>query len=80
MSKRVLILSAGVGSGHNMAGGVIERYLKATPGVYAEIVDVLELSNDAYQYLYGKTYFKLVDAVPVAGRLGVRGQRPALQA
>ncbi len=34
------------------------------PGVYAEIVDVLELSNDAYQYLYGKTYFKLVDAVP----------------
>ena len=64
MSKRVLILSAGVGSGHNMAGGVIERYLKATPGVYAEIVDVLELSNDAYQYLYGKTYFKLVDAVP----------------
>ena len=64
MSKRVLILSAGVGSGHNMAGGVIERYLKAVPGVYAEIVDVLELSNDAYQYLYGKTYFKLVDAVP----------------
>jgi processive 1,2-diacylglycerol beta-glucosyltransferase len=64
VSKRVLILSAGVGSGHNMAGGVIERYLKATPGVYAEIVDVLELSNDAYQYLYGKTYFKLVDAVP----------------
>lgn len=64
MSKRVLILSAGVGSGHNMAGGVIEKYLKATPGVYAEIVDVLELSNDAYQYLYGKTYFKLVDAVP----------------
>jgi processive 1,2-diacylglycerol beta-glucosyltransferase len=59
-----LILSAGVGSGHNMAGGVIERNLKATPGVYAEIVDVLELSNDAYQYLYGKTYFKLVDAVP----------------
>jgi processive 1,2-diacylglycerol beta-glucosyltransferase len=64
VSKRVLILSAGVGSGHNMAGGVIERNLKATPGVYAEIVDVLELSNDAYQYLYGKTYFKLVDAVP----------------
>jgi processive 1,2-diacylglycerol beta-glucosyltransferase len=64
VSKRVLILSAGVGSGHNMAGGVIERYLKAVPGVYAEIVDVLELSNDAYQYLYGKTYFKLVDAVP----------------
>src|SRR6476619_4336642 len=47
-----------------MAGGVIEKYLKAIPGVYAEIVDVLELSNDAYQYLYGKTYFKLVDAVP----------------
>jgi processive 1,2-diacylglycerol beta-glucosyltransferase len=57
-------LSAGVGSGHNMAGSVIERHLKATPGIYAEIVDVLELSNDAYQYLYGKTYFKLVDAVP----------------
>src|SRR5689334_24960614 len=48
-----------------MAGGVIRRYLKATPGIdQAEIVDVLELSNDAYQYLYGKTYFKLVDAVP----------------
>ena len=60
----MLILSAGVGSGHNMAGGVIEKYLKATPGVWAEIVDVLELSNEAYQYLYGKTYFKLVDAVP----------------
>lgn len=59
-----MILSAGVGSGHNMAGGVIEKFLNATPGVYADIVDVLELSNDAYQYLYGKTYFKLVDAVP----------------
>lgn len=64
MSKRVLILSAGVGSGHNMAGGVLEKFLNATPGVHADIVDVLELSNDAYQYLYGKTYFKLVDAVP----------------
>lgn len=64
MTKRVLILSAGVGSGHNMAGGVIEKFLNAKPEVYANIVDVLELSNDAYQYLYGKTYFKLVDAVP----------------
>ncbi len=64
MSKRVLVLSAGVGSGHNMAGRVVNKRLNATPGVYSQIVDVLELSNDAYQYLYGTTYFKLVDAVP----------------
>jgi processive 1,2-diacylglycerol beta-glucosyltransferase len=47
-----------------MAGRVIDKYLNSTPGVYSQIVDVLELSNDAYQYLYGTTYFKLVDAVP----------------
>ena len=77
MSKRVLILSAGVGSGHNMAGAVIEKYLMATPGVYAQIKDVLELSNDAYQYLYGKTYFKLVDAVPWLVGWGYdKGDRP----
>lgn len=60
-----MILSAGVGSGHNMAGSEIRKFLRAMPEIgNAEILDVLELSNDAYQYLYGKTYFKLVDAVP----------------
>lgn len=48
-----------------MAGSVIRKFLKAMPEIdQAEVVDVLELSNDAYQYLYGKTYFKLVDAAP----------------
>src|ERR671916_1132647 len=31
MSKRVLVLSAGVGSGHNMAGRVVNKLLNAVP-------------------------------------------------
>lgn len=65
MSPRVLILSAGVGSGHNTAARVLEARLSADPVVERVArLDVLESTNDLYQNLYDDAYFDLVDAVP----------------
>ena len=65
MSRRVLILSAGIGSGHNTAARVLEARLRADPDVDQVVRrDVLESTNDLYQTLYDDAYFDLVDAVP----------------
>lgn len=65
MSRRVLILSAGVGSGHNAAARALEVRLRADPDVeQVHRIDVLESTNDLYQNLYDDAYFDLVDAVP----------------
>jgi len=63
--KRVLILSAGAGSGHNVAAGVLESHARAQPNVEAvQTFDVLELTSDLYRGLYDDAYFRLVNAVP----------------
>ncbi len=65
MSRRVLILSAGIGSGHNTAARALEVRLQADPDVErVRRIDVLESTNDLYQNLYDDAYFDLVDAVP----------------
>lgn len=65
MPKRVLILSAGVGSGHNIAANVLESRASQSPGVDAvQTLDVLELTNDLYRRLYDEAYFAMVDATP----------------
>src|SRR5579872_413691 len=63
--KRVMILSAGVGSGHNAAGRALESELAGRPGVEAvRSVDVLSLTSDLFRSLQDDAYFTLVDAVP----------------
>ena len=65
MAKRILILTASVGSGHNIAAGVLESYFRQAPDVEeVKALDVLELTNDLYHKLYDDAYFAAVDEVP----------------
>jgi processive 1,2-diacylglycerol beta-glucosyltransferase len=65
MGRRVLILAAGIGSGHNIAAGVLESCFQAAPEVDAvQKLDVLESTNEVYRALYDDGYFALVEAVP----------------
>ncbi len=63
--ERVLILSAGVGSGHNSAAAAVQQACLAR-GDIAEVrvIDVLQESSTLYRDLLGKGYFALVDSVP----------------
>lgn len=71
MERRVLILSAGVGSGHNSAAAAIEASLAHRPDI-AEVrtLDVLDTTSELYKGLYDDTYFQLVSAVPWLVRWG----------
>ena len=63
--KRVLILTASAGSGHNVAAAVLEHHARASPDVEdVRTLDVLQLTGDLYRRLYDDAYFKLVNAVP----------------
>jgi processive 1,2-diacylglycerol beta-glucosyltransferase len=65
MGRRVLILAAGIGSGHNIAAGVLESCFQAAPEVDAvQKLDILESTNEIYRMLYDDGYFALVEAVP----------------
>jgi processive 1,2-diacylglycerol beta-glucosyltransferase len=65
MGRRVLILAAGIGSGHNIAAGVLESSFQAAPEVDAvQKLDILESTNEVYRALYDDGYFALVEAVP----------------
>lgn len=65
VGQRIMILAAGVGSGHNMAAAAIESCLIDRAGVEAvQRLDVLEASNEVYRRLYDDAYFDLVEAVP----------------
>jgi processive 1,2-diacylglycerol beta-glucosyltransferase len=65
MGRRVLILAAGIGSGHNIAAGVLESCFRSATEVDAvQELDILESTNEVYRTLYDDGYFALVDAVP----------------
>ena len=65
MGKRVLILSAGVGSGHNMAAEVLEAHARnAQEAEAVQTLDVLHLTSDLYRRLYDDAYFRLINAAP----------------
>ena len=65
MGQRLMILSASVGSGHNIAASVLETYLERHPDVdQVRKIDVLETTNELYRTLYDDGYFNLVEAVP----------------
>src|SRR5215216_3661044 len=65
MGRRVLILAAGIGSGHNIAAGVLESCFRSAPEVDAvQRLDILESTNEVYRTLYDDGYFALVEAVP----------------
>jgi processive 1,2-diacylglycerol beta-glucosyltransferase len=63
--ERILILSAGVGAGHNSAAAAVRQAALARPDVEdVLVVDVLEQSSILYRDLLGKGYFVLVDNAP----------------
>lgn len=65
MDRRILILSASVGSGHNMAAAALESGLRNRLNVGAvRTLDVLESGTDLYRAFYSDAYFGLVEAVP----------------
>lgn len=64
MQKRVLILSAGVGSGHISAAAAIERALAGRPDVEVRNQDALKLTSRIYQVTAADAYFALVRESP----------------
>ena len=65
MDRRILILSASVGSGHTMAAAALESALRNRLNVDSvRTLDVLETGTDLYRAFYSDAYFGLVEAVP----------------
>jgi len=63
--ERILILSAGVGAGHNSAAAALKQACLARDDVEeALVVDVLQQSSTLYRDLLGKGYFVLVENAP----------------
>jgi processive 1,2-diacylglycerol beta-glucosyltransferase len=77
MGRRVLILAAGIGSGHNIAAGVLESGFRASPEVdEVQKLDILESTNEVYRTLYDDGYFALVEAAPWLVGWGYDAQDP----
>lgn len=65
MGRRVMILAAGVGSGHNMAASAIEAGLAGLGGDdQVRRLDILETTNEVFNRLYDDAYFALVSEAP----------------
>ncbi|MBK4346978.1 MGDG synthase family glycosyltransferase [Lacisediminihabitans changchengi] len=63
--ERVLILSAGVGSGHNSAAAAVKQACDLRADIDdVRVVDVLQQSTVLYRDLLAKGYFALVESVP----------------
>ncbi|MBG6226491.1 processive 1,2-diacylglycerol beta-glucosyltransferase [Arthrobacter sp. CAN_A2] len=61
----MLILSAGVGAGHNSAAAAVEQACAARADIAeVQVLDVLQVSSPLYRALLGKGYFVLVEGLP----------------
>ncbi|QIK71715.1 hypothetical protein G7070_04790 [Propioniciclava coleopterorum] len=65
MERRVMILSAGVGAGHNSAAAALQGILTHRPEV-AEVrtLDVLTTTPEFYRAVYDDGYFEMVAKAP----------------
>ncbi|AMM19458.1 polysaccharide biosynthesis protein [Frondihabitans sp. PAMC 28766] len=69
--ERVLILSAGVGSGHNSAAAAVRQACsERTDVAEVQVLDVLQASSALYRDVLGKGYFVLVEEMPWLVELG----------
>lgn len=64
MPKRVLILSASVGSGHKSAAAALEQVFRTHPDVEVTNQDALKLTSRIYQVTANDIYFRLVKQSP----------------
>ncbi|WP_343901784.1 MGDG synthase family glycosyltransferase [Arthrobacter rhombi] len=63
--ERVMILSAGVGSGHNSAAAAVQQACSARADISeVQVLDVLQVSSALYRDVLGKGYFVLVEGLP----------------
>jgi len=63
--ERVLILSAGVGAGHNSAAAALQQACAVRADIdEVQVLDVLQVSSLLYRTLLGKGYFVLVEDLP----------------
>ena len=63
--ERVLILSAGVGSGHNSAAAAVHQACATrTEIAEVQVLDVLQVSSALYRDVVGKGYFVLAKGLP----------------
>lgn len=63
--ERVLILSAGVGAGHNSAAAAVQQACAARADIdEVQVLDVLQVSSVLYRTLLGRGYFVLVEDLP----------------
>ncbi|MEX2316310.1 MAG: hypothetical protein WD669_04100, partial [Pirellulales bacterium] len=64
--ERVLILSAGVGAGHNSAAAAVQQECAARADIAeVQVLDVLQVSSVLYRALLGKGYFVLAEGLPI---------------
>jgi processive 1,2-diacylglycerol beta-glucosyltransferase len=65
MTPRILILSVSAGAGHVRAAEAMELAARQLlPGAHVRNVDVLQLTNRFFRYVYGPLYVDLVNAAP----------------
>jgi processive 1,2-diacylglycerol beta-glucosyltransferase len=63
--ERLLILSAGVGAGHNSAAAAVQQACAARADIAeVQLLDVLQASSPLYRDVLGKGYFVLVEDLP----------------
>ncbi|WP_165064228.1 MGDG synthase family glycosyltransferase [Marisediminicola senii] len=63
--ERVLILSAGVGAGHNSAAAAVQQACATRDDITeVQVLDVLQTSSPLYRDVLGKGYFVLVEDLP----------------
>lgn len=65
MSRRVLVISASVGSGHLRAAQAVELALRQLdPDALVENLDVLDFTSSTFRKFYGRAYLDLVNKAP----------------
>jgi processive 1,2-diacylglycerol beta-glucosyltransferase len=65
MTPRILILAISAGAGHVRAAEAMELAVRQRlPGAHVRNVDVLQLTNRLFRYLYGPFYVDLVNSAP----------------
>ncbi|MCU1442420.1 MAG: Monogalactosyldiacylglycerol synthase, partial [Cryobacterium sp.] len=63
--ERLLILSAGVGAGHNSAAAAVQQACAGRADIAeVQVLDVLQASSALYRDVLGKGYFALVEDLP----------------
>jgi processive 1,2-diacylglycerol beta-glucosyltransferase len=63
--ERLLILSAGVGAGHNSAAAAVQQACAGRADIaQVQVLDVLQASSALYRDVLGKGYFALVEDLP----------------